>query len=518
MSRIADILITDMRHLIRGLGTEGGLITPSIYDTAQVIRMAPPTEGIWPAIEWLLLHQQADGGWGNPAVPMARDLPTLAAVLALYPHTIRKTTRDAVHAGLAFLRRQMTHWTGPLPDDIPVGVELLLPHLLDEAMLAGIDLPHTPYADLIALGNRRRQLISRLRLRAGTTPTHSWEALNLAPDPNLLDGSGGLGHSPAATAAWLRAADNRPDLADAALRARSYLDQAAAATRTKIPGVYPTVWPINRFEQVFGLYALLFAGLLSHPSLKAAVKAQTDDLARSVRPEGMGMSDYFLCDCDMTGTAMAVLAGAGYPTDPDIINRFAQGDHYYTYPGELQPSLSTTAHAVHGLALMGQTPSRAITYLLQHQAPDGRWMGDKWHSSWLYSTCHIGLALAAMGTVEPLRPTIGAICAYQHPDGGWGVTRSTAEETAHATMLLRTLMAHRIMDQEPLAALVRGEQWLRNNYRPFADREADDWIGKEVYVPRRVSRMIELAALLASETDTSIEIYTTGEADDHVFR
>lgn len=34
---------------------------------------------------------------------------------------------------------------------------------------------------------------------------HSWEALGADATPQMLDGSDGVGHSPAATAAWLRA-------------------------------------------------------------------------------------------------------------------------------------------------------------------------------------------------------------------------------------------------------------------------------------------------------------------------
>lgn len=45
MDRITDILLTDLRHLIADLGKGGGMISPSIYDTAQVLRMAPPGRG-----------------------------------------------------------------------------------------------------------------------------------------------------------------------------------------------------------------------------------------------------------------------------------------------------------------------------------------------------------------------------------------------------------------------------------------------------------------------------------------
>src|SRR5689334_18323098 len=138
MNRIVDILLADLRYLIGEIGKDGGLIGPSVYDTAQVTRFAPPNEGVWPALDWLLTQQRPDGGWGDPTVPRARDLPTLAAVLALHTYSKRKTTRAAIHAGLAFLRQQAAHWVGALSDDIPVGIELLLPRLLEEAAAAGL--------------------------------------------------------------------------------------------------------------------------------------------------------------------------------------------------------------------------------------------------------------------------------------------------------------------------------------------------------------------------------------------
>ena len=83
MNRMLDLLITDLRHLVSDLGKDGGLTSPSIYDTAQVLRLAPASESTCATLDWLLAQQKADGGWGNPAIPLTRDVPTLATVLAL---------------------------------------------------------------------------------------------------------------------------------------------------------------------------------------------------------------------------------------------------------------------------------------------------------------------------------------------------------------------------------------------------------------------------------------------------
>src|SRR5262249_46866957 len=82
MNTITQRLIGNLRALVSELGKAGGTLTPSIYDTAHVLRHCPP-EDVRPGLEWLLAQQQADGGWGPPAIPLARHVPTLAAILTL---------------------------------------------------------------------------------------------------------------------------------------------------------------------------------------------------------------------------------------------------------------------------------------------------------------------------------------------------------------------------------------------------------------------------------------------------
>jgi len=496
---IVDSLLTELRSLIQNMGQDGGLIGPSIYDTAQVIRLAPPASGVEHTLHWLVAQQQPDGGWGDPAFPRARDVPTLAALLTLHLYAISAQHRKIIQSGLDFLWRHAPIWAGPLPDALPIAIELLLPRLLEEAEVAGLSVPRAPYAALIALGERRRRMLAALPARAGTPPAHVWEGWGIAPDPNLLDASGGVGHSPAATAAWLCASSGRADLAEARAAAHRYLAQASAATGVGIPGVVPTVWPITRYEQAFALYALLTAGLLDHPALSDLVQPQIADLANSFRSTGIGFSDCFMADGDDTAAAMAVLKASGHSISLGALERFAHHDHFCAYTGELQPSLSVTAHAVHTLRLFDPASARAQRYLIERQLPDGRWLDDKWNGSWVYTTSQAVIALAGTAHIDVIKRALDALLAYQHADGGWGTANdSTGEETAYGIFALRAVLPLGLADHAAHAALERAERWMFASYRPNQEHQYAIWLGKEQYQPQRIVRVIELTAAFPS--------------------
>lgn len=497
MSRERELLLTDLRHLIDDLGSDGGQISPSIYNTAQHLRLAPPAEGVWPGVEWLMGQQQADGGWGSTAMPMARDIPTLAAVLALHGASERRTVREAVREGMHFLRCQAGLWSDPLPVDIPIAAELILPVLLDEAAVAGLATPNPRfYGALRALGERRRRLITHMEPRAGTTASHSWEAWGSRPDPALLDASGGVGHSPAATAAWLKASDGRDDLAPYRDAASTYLRQSAHATGLGIPGVVPGVWPYPRNEQAVGLFSLMLAGLIHEPALAESLKKQVNDLWRGMRPEGQGISDEFSTDGDITAMCLAVAHESGLAPSPDVLRRYIAGDHCLTYPQELQRSLSATAHAAHALALLGDNPNPLLDGLCAQRSVERIWDNDKWHASWTYITGHTISALLAAGRSDEALAALPTIFDRQHHDGSWGVTEARDEETANIVMALLAVAENEPPSVPLRDAITGGATWLMQHYRPLSENSGACWIGKELYRPHRISRALHLGALL----------------------
>jgi Squalene-hopene cyclase C-terminal domain/Prenyltransferase and squalene oxidase repeat len=500
MAYIEKECLTELRNLVLELGQHGGLISPSVYDTAQVLRLSPVTDDRASTVAWLIARQHSDGGWGQPSATRARDLPTLAASLALRAQRGSIGASDAAQAGFAFLRRYAhEHWSEPLADDLPVGIELLLPRLLGEAASQGIDLPDKPYQSLRALGTRKRLIIAATKPSAGSGPVYSWEGWGFQPAPDVIDGSGGVGHSPAATAAWLAMAAKRNDLNGVGSQgARRFLKSASTASCESDPGLMPVAWPINRFEQIGGLHALSVAGLVDHPHLRDAARAQILDLSHALRPGGIGKSDHFTVDGDCTFMAIATLIAAGHHVNSRVIYRFRKKNSFITYPIELQPSLTATAHAVLALARARDDVSCFARYLESKQSPDGRWVGDKWHNSWLYTTAEVIMALAQANRTKALPAAVAALLWHQRDGGGWGsADRPTPAETAYAALALHMLRSRGICTKQIYSALERAATWLADNYKSMSLRDDLFWISKELYCPCRIDRIFILSAVLA---------------------
>jgi halimadienyl-diphosphate synthase len=497
IEHMRDMLLSDLRYLITQLGQGGGQVSASVYDTAQVVRFAPPSQPIEPAIEWLLSQQHPDGGWGRPEVPLSRALPTLAVALALHGRDTRKATRESIQAGLRFLRQQEHLWK-ELSSDAPVGIELNLTRLLEAAAQAGLDVPLEPYAKLFEMRKRRLQLIAKISIQAGSSPVHSWEGWGSTVDLSVIDPTGGVGHSPAATAVWRHLASQRPELGEACATAQRYLENASASTGLGIPCVVPTVWPIIHFERTWGLLALQGIGMLLAPELKAVVLPQLAETAVALRPGGVGMSDHFEPDGDTTGATVTVLKCAGRDPDMNIVKQYRRERHFYTYPMEIGDSLTTSGHATHALVVAREDAREPIQYLVERQGSDGRWERDKWHTSWLYTTTHIAIGLAHSDATEALRRARDSLLSTQRTEGGWGAGRqATTTETGYTVPALLALQELDKERSEIPAAIRRATRWLLEDYRPFSLGTDALWIGKEPYRPYRVDRAFELAAMLA---------------------
>lgn len=498
MNTNIDVLLTELCTLVAELGQGGGHVSPSIYDTAQVLRFYPSSEGSEPALEWLIAQQDADGGWGSPTAPYARAVPTLATLLALHQYSNYNHEKN-IDAGLAFLQCQASLWLDPIIDALPIATEMILPHLLEEARAVGLTLAREPYRFLYQLRQQKCQQIRKRALVAGTPPIYSWEALAERSCSGLIDHSGGIGHSPSATAAWLRQAVKQPDLAEECQSAMMYLQHASAATDLNIPGVVPNVWPITGFELSYGPYTLLTTKLLRHPLLREVLKAQMVRLHRiMVQGNGVSFGEYFMPDVDETAVGLAALHANGQAASTEVLQQFKNECHFQTFPHELNPSVLSNAHALYTLACMGERSPEVEQFLRDRQCADGRWLPDKWHSSWLYTTLEVLLAFDQLDYRAEVLQVADVLLKTQKMDGGWGSgVQSTHTETSYALIALGTIGRHTLLDSAVRTAIEQGYQWLQKRYVPQAPVPEQLWLGKELYSPYRVDRLYVVSALLS---------------------
>ncbi|AKO06308.1 hypothetical protein ACQR5T_07475 [Xanthomonas oryzae pv. oryzicola] len=498
MNALCEQIFAELRHLL-GETHNGGAVGPSVYDTARVLWFHHAPADLPNAYAWLIAQQQADGGWGSADFPLFRHAPTWAAWLALQrASACIPGAAAALEAATAFLERQPDPYARAVPDDAPIGAELILPALSGEAaaLSNGAAFPRHP-----ALWPLRQARLAKLAkgtsLPSGHPLLHSWEAWGPAPASACPDEDGSIGISPAATAAWRAQALQQGDTLQAG-RAAAYLQAAARATRSGIEGIVPNVWPINVFEPAWSLYTLHLAGLFAHPALAEAVRATVAPLAARMSARGLGPALHFAADADDTAVVLSVLHLAGRAPTADALRQFERGALFVTFPGERNASVSTNIHALHALRLLGEPAVATRTYVETNRNPEGVWGNEKWHVSWLYPTAH---AIAALAQGHPRwrdECALAALLQAQHADGGWGAgSAPTFEETAYALFALHAMDSGETPEARRLIAqaVAQARAWMLARYVPHALPQTALWIGKELYCPLLVVRVTELAGL-----------------------
>jgi halimadienyl-diphosphate synthase len=491
------------RHLVRGMTTDPyGDYSPSVYETARLVTLAPHLTGHANRVAFVLGEQAPDGGWGGPEGYGL--LPTLSAAEALLSEFRRTRAPALLAAAGRGLEALSTRWGPDLRADLPdtVAVEILVPALVS-AINAHLDALEA--AD-VAVPRRHHRLpdpdgthpgvlheLRRMARDGAALPDkilHSLEALGSAARGVSFarPGQDGLGCSPAATAAWFGG-----DVA-AAHPGLKYLETVQA----RYDGPVPVAAPLAVFERSWVLSAFADAGVAV-----AVPDGVLDALAAGLGPRGIAGGPGLPPDADDTSATLYALAAHGRPHPLECLHEYHVDGHFCTYPDERTPSVSTNAHVLQALRADGpsETADAVAGWIAERQHPDGSWT-DKWHASPYYATarCVLALAGADHGTTARAR-ALRWLLDTQAPDGSWGRWGGTFEETAYAVQVLV-----RARDPRADQAAARGcaflLSWRGAGHPPL-------WHDKDLYTPGRIVRAEGIAALHLARTRPSVAALLT---------
>ncbi|MGW5578542.1 prenyltransferase [Micromonospora chokoriensis] len=481
-----------------------GQMSPSTYETARLVSLAPWLTGHDERVRHLLRNQRLDGGWGPPeGYALVPTLSATEALLAVLMRSPADMLVDAVDRGLLWLRSWLAT-TRTIPDT--PAIDLIVPALTDAInerltcrdvprglvhWQAGPRLPLPPGMD-----DKRLDVVRGIIAAGAPVPDkllHALEvvgeiardAVGVQPLP-----PGVIGASPAATAAWLGAAGE----ADGHGWVRAHLESVIQ----RHDGLAPCATPLGVFERAWVVGSLARAGI-AVPSVPDLVDSLTADLTSVGTPAGPGLPP----DADTTSVTLYALARLGVPTDPSSLWRFETDAGFCTWPGEDGFSVTTNAHVLDALSQHVTTRSDAtpryrsaarhlVGALRSCQLPDGSWQ-DRWHASPYYATvcCTLALADAApSAAAESLGRAVRWVVATQQHDGSWGRWSGSLEETAYAMQILA--VAGRELPAAD-SALSRGLSYL-NRASAIPQEGPALWHDKDLYHPTKIVRAAVLAA------------------------
>lgn len=475
-------------------------MSTTAYDTAWVARLAGRGLDLaGPALEWLRRSQLPDGSWGalKPVYHHDRFICTLNAIVALAKYGDIGRNGVQMRSALEALNRHAPALVRD-PAGATIGFEMIAPPLVDEAARLGIEIDLGRGNSLLEGMKRAREL--KLRALTGRKITREVtmafsaemagnDGYALLDFGRMQERNGSVGHSPSATAYFLRLTEDPAAL--------FYLRSVALQSGD---GGVPTVAPSDVFEIGWVLWNLSLT-----PDWQSywgdEMKPHLDWLEAIWSP-GMGVPQawgYTPHDSDDTGLVFSVLARAGRLQDVEALLHYEEDDYFRCFSLEANPSVSANIHVLGALlSYDGDDPrvERAVDKVLNFlfRSRTGRlfWF-DKWHASPYYATAHCVVALAHSRNEmaeQLMEDAIAWVVGTQDKEGGWGFYHSTAEETAYA---LQALWAWQSRGEKvPRRVVERGRDWLERNARP---PYPPLWIGKALYCPYLVVQSAIISAL-----------------------
>jgi hypothetical protein len=133
----ADLVVEIDRLLKESAKDDWAQISPSIYETARVVSVAPWLDGHSARLRYLCDEQLADGSWGLRGFRLVPTLSATEALLAAGSHhpstdlsVSRKRLAHAARRGLETIYRWLGPGTPPAPLPDTVAIEFIVPRLV----------------------------------------------------------------------------------------------------------------------------------------------------------------------------------------------------------------------------------------------------------------------------------------------------------------------------------------------------------------------------------------------------
>ncbi|KAI2779002.1 Ent-kaurene synthase [Daldinia loculata] len=509
-----------------------GTISPSVYDTAWLSMIQkPPRSGSWlfpKCFEYVLEHQLPSGGWKSYGTVADGILNTCAALLALRKHMAlcpgnEGWTQRSQRAEAA-LKDMLQEWDLSPSDQI--GLELLIPKLLSLLASEGVTIELQRVAQLQALYEYK---IKKLSLEdiygAPSTLLHHLEAFTGYLDFDRIrdrrERNGSMMSSPSSTAAYLIHATTWDEEAESYLR--SALERSSNIGSSSVP----CAWPTSIFEVSWSVTTLAQAGIPIGKDDSLTLRTFLEEALKS-RNGCVGFSQFSTPDSDDTSKAiMALICLGGGPSVRSLIQTFESENHFMTYAGESNLSISSNCNILACLCMLedrlsyvAQISKAAKFLCFQVTAGKAR---DKLHRhelywmmllvqgfGYLYRSPHDGLLEKVFEKEPSLEEQIPMVSFYvlsvllssQQSDGSWD---GICEATAYSVLALASLVRLPWIGQELheigiIPSIERGKAFLASASRRERTKPEFLWIGKVTYTSEILSQVYYQASMFITPT------------------
>ncbi|KAK3485191.1 uncharacterized protein B0T23DRAFT_436094 [Neurospora hispaniola] len=425
----------------KGLGTTSS----AIYDTAWLSMIQKPANSshfLFPQCFTYLLRQQLpSGGWTSYATPVDGILNTAAALLALKRHSMCLLSSPPCAQPTQQHQQELDNWplhhrisqaesalqsmllTWDVATTDQVGFELLVTRLLSLLQDAGVqglsDFPGS--TTLQALHDAKlAKLPANYVYQARSTLHHSLEALvgyiDFSKVGHLKEENGSMLASPASTAAYLMGlAENCMWDEESEAYLRGVLDRErfeGEGDGEKEDGGVPCAWPTETFEVTWVVTTLAEAGVRLGDREGEVIRGYLEE---GWRRQG-GLFSFFpggLVDADDTARAIMALRHLGTKVGVEsLIRTFEANDHFRTYEGERNPSISANCNVLSCLLMMddptvyAQQIVKTAKFLCEQVYTDS--VREKWHINELYWMMLLSQSLATLFDTMAANPSLEA--------------------------------------------------------------------------------------------------------------